>query len=184
MNYNPFSNNPLLGQLPTSYMSGPSGTRYGFGTTGFRQNYGVGQSRVSPLSIQDLSASQKSEFERLGGVQKLESEKIQQQIAANQLRESQMNIADIEEQRRIRDIIGRGPQKYSFGDGAPQMGYIPDRKYLEASSTPLGIKYQLEIEKNKYELDTLRNMRGGSGGGFGGFGSWSTPSFPSQGGMG
>ncbi len=150
-------------------MSGPSGTQYGFGTTGFRQNYGVGQSRVSPLSMQDIAASQKSEFERLGGLQNLQMGQLQQQTAGLQFRESQMQLADLEEERRIRDIINKGPSQMSGPTGQR------DIEYQNALRTPFGQKYQLEKEKTQYELDMLRKMQQGGWGG-----SFSVPSFPSM----
>jgi hypothetical protein len=51
-------------------------------------------------------------------------------------------------------------------------------EYQAALTSPIGQQYQLEIEKTQYDLDMLRNMRGG---GFGAWsGSFSVPSFPSM----
>ncbi len=94
---------------------------------------------------------------------------LQQQTAGLQFRESQMQLADLEEERRIRDIINKGPSQMSGPTGQR------DIEYQNALRTPFGQKYQLEKEKTQYELDMLRKMQQGGWGG-----SFSVPSFPSM----
>ena len=129
-------------------------------------NYGFGQSSTFQPNLQDLQASQKSEFQRLGGIQELQTGALQQQQVGLQLRQSQMEMADLEEQRRIRSIIDRG---------APMTSGRYDTAWDRAINSPYGKQYQLEKEKTQYELNMMRRM------GQGGFGSWSVPSFPSMG---
>lgn len=132
-------------------------------------NYGFGQSSTFQPNLQDLQASQKSEFQRLGGIQELETGALQQQQAGLQLRQSQMELADLEEQRRIRSIIDKGPPMTS----GPVSPY--GNSWDQAINSTYGRQYQLEKEKTQYELNMMRRM------GQGGFGSWSVPSFPSMG---
>jgi len=169
MIYNQFSSNPLLGELPTSSVTGSKGTTYGYGGRPQTINYGFGQSRTFQPNMIDLAASQKSEFERLGGLQELQAGALQQQQAGLQLRQSQMELADIEEQRRIKSILD---------SGMPDARSYRYNEYQAALTSPIGQQYQLEKEKTQYDLDMLRNMRGG---GFGAWsGSFSVPSFPSM----
>ncbi len=114
----------------------------------------------------EAAEAQKREFGRLSGIQELQTGALQQQQAGLQLRQSQMEMADLEEQRRIRSIIDRG---------APMTSSQYETSWDRAINSPYGRQYQLEKEKTQYELNMMRRM------GQGGFGSWSVPSFPSMG---
>lgn len=182
MNYDPFgiSSNPMLQRGPTSFSftpnlyGGAAQRRVGFGTTG--------------LSPANFAASQRQELQRLGGIQELQTAALRQQQEQLNLRKSQMELADIEEQRRIRSILDMGqprnPMSYQRG------------VYEAAFRSPIGQQYRRQKEMEELELQRMR-MEAGIGGPvftasvgsgtspsalnqspFGNY--WSTPEFPSM----
>lgn len=162
MTYDPFSfaDNKLLQQLPTSSVTGAQGTTYGYGGRPQITNYGFGQTKTFQPSLLGLQASQKSEFERLQGIQGLQSQALQMQA----------QTLSLEQQKRE-------AEKQNLMDAA--------RNYVASNITRSGIlqgvppkdipQYMIAQAKNEYLSSKMQSG--------GGFTSWSIPAFPS-GGMG
>ena len=183
MNYDPFgiSSNPMLQRGPTSFSFTPSL----FGGAGQRR-IGYGASGLSPVNF---AASQKQEFSRLEGLQNLQTGALQQQQIGLDLRRSQMELADLEQQRRIRSILESGKPR-------DPMGY-ESGIYESAFRSSYGQQLRRQKEMEELELQRARmeagvggpvftaSMGGDSTSGMASMspygGSWSVPPFPMMG---
>lgn len=161
-NYDPFSfaDNKLLQQLPTSSVTGAQGTTYGYGGRPQITNYGFGQTKTFQPSLANLQASQKSEFERLQGIQGLQSQALQMQAQTFNLEQQKREAEKQRLMDRARDYVARSTTISGRLVGTPPAD-IP--------------QYILTQARNEYLSSKMQSG--------GGFTSWSTPAFPS-GGMG
>jgi len=177
MIYNQFSFKNQLGQLPTSSITGPKGTTFGYGGMPQRMDYGFGQSRTFQPNMKDLAASQKLEFERLQNIQGLQTGLQGVQTGALNLSEQMRKSEESKQMEAARRRIFQESDPNFMarrslaerGTGFTQQQYV-DPFYLDRAKREKELE-DLAMQKARFE---------GSFYGGGGFTSWSTPSFPSM----
>lgn len=123
---------------------------------------GVGSSRYMP-TVQDLAASQKSEFERRGALQQLQTGGIQQESM-------RFDLAQKRKQDEIERILAN---PYTPFQGQTM-------SYNEAANSLYGQGILRKQEMENLELNRMRMMYGGGSGSGGWSANFSAPSFPSR----